>query len=33
VIGCFGTYFADAHDLIAAYADGIFEAVAIPELE
>jgi hypothetical protein len=33
MIGCFGTYFTDAHDLIAAYADGVFETVAVPELE
>lgn len=33
MIGGFGTYFADSHDLIAAYADGIFKAVAVPELE
>ena len=33
MIGCFGTYFADAHDLISTYANGIFKAVAIPELE
>ena len=33
MIGCFGTYFTDAHDLIAAYADGVFETVAVPKLE
>jgi hypothetical protein len=33
VIGCFGAYFTDAHYFIAVDAYGVFEAVAVPELE
>ena len=33
VVGCLRTYFTDAHNLITIYADGVFEAVAVPKLE